>query len=193
MTPPRFFQTPARFGDWLQKNHESASELWVGFHRTSSGKRSITWPESVDEALRFGWIDGIRKTIDAESYMIRFTPRKPNSIWSRVNMGKVEALIAAKRMTPAGLAAWERRTPERSGIYSFEREAAPFDAAYERAFRKNKAAWKFFEAQPPYYRRVVTFYVTSAKKPETRARRLARVIESSEKGERIGLLDQKKS
>lgn len=192
MTPPRFFQTPAKFGDWLQKNHERATELWVGFYRTSSGKRSITWPESVDEALRFGWIDGIRKSVDHESYMIRFTPRKANSIWSKVNMAKVEALIAANRMAPAGLAAWARRTPERSGIYSFERETAAFDAESEGAFRKNKAAWTFFEAQPPYYRRVITFYVTSAKKPETRARRLVTVIEASAKGERIGLVSPKK-
>ena len=185
MTPPRFFQTPAKFGDWLQKNHEHATELWVGFYRKDSGRRSITWPESVDEALRFGWIDGVRKTVDDVSYMIRFTPRKPNSIWSRVNIAKVEALIAADRMAPAGLAAYARRTPERSGIYSFERATATFDAESERAFRRNKVAWRFFEAQPPYYQRVATFYVTSAKRPETRARRLTALIECSEKRQRL--------
>lgn len=188
MAPPRFFQTPAKFGAWLEKNHESATELWVGFYRKDSGKRSITWPESVDEALRFGWIDGIRKTVDDVSYVIRFTPRKPTSVWSRVNIAKVEALIAANRMAPAGLAAYARRTPERSGIYSFEREHATFDAECERAFRRNKVAWKFFEAQPPGYRRLATFYVTSAKKQETRARRLAALIECSAKGQRIGML-----
>lgn len=185
MAPPCFFQTPAKFGDWLQKNHEHATELWVGFYRKDSGRRSITWPESVDEALRFGWIDGVRKTVDDVSYMIRFTPRKANSVWSRVNIAKVEALIAVDRMAPAGLAAYARCTPERSGIYSFEREAAAFDAESARAFRSNKTAWQFFEAQPPYYRRVATFYVTSAKRPETRARRLAALIDCSAKGQRI--------
>ena len=187
MTPPRFFQTPAKFGDWLEKNHERATELWVGFYRKGSGRPSITWPESVDEALRFGWIDGVRKTVDGESYMIRFTPRRPRSIWSNVNIAKVEALIAAGRMAPAGLAAYARLTPERAGIYSFERETATFDADSERAFRRNKKAWRFFEAQPPYYKRVITFYVMSAKRPETRARRLAMLIEHSAKGERIDL------
>jgi uncharacterized protein YdeI (YjbR/CyaY-like superfamily) len=185
MTPPRFFTTPAKFGAWLDKNHMSASELWVGFHKKGSGKPSLTWPESVDEALRFGWIDGVRKTIDETSYMIRFTPRKASSIWSKVNIAKVEALIAQDRMAPAGLAAYGRRTAERSGIYSFERDAAHFEPDQERVFRKNKKAWEFFQAQPPYYRRLVTFRVISAKRPETRERRLAALIEYSAQGERI--------
>ena len=121
MTPPRFFSTPAKFGAWLEKNHQAVAELWVGFYRTGSGKPSITWPQSVDEALRFGWIDGVRKTIDSVSYMIRFTPRKPGSIWSKVNIAKAEVLIAENRMAPAGLAAYARRNAERSGIYAYER------------------------------------------------------------------------
>ena len=185
MAPLRFFPTPAKFGEWLHKNHESAAELWVGFYRKDAGRRSIIWPESVDEALRFGWIDGVRKTVDDVSYMIPFTPRRPNSVWSKVNIAKVEALTAADRMTPACLAAYARRTPERSGIYAFERATATFDAASERVFRRNKTAWRFFESQPPYYRHVTTYHVTSAKKPETRARRLAALIECSAKGQRI--------
>jgi len=185
MTPPRFFSTPAKFGTWLEKNHERNTELFVGFYKRGSGKPSLTWPESVDEALRFGWIDGVRKTIDEESYTIRFTPRKAGSIWSNRNIAKVEALIAQNRMAPAGLAAYARRTPERSGIYAFEREKAQFDAEQQRAFRKNGQAWEFFQAQPPYYRNVTTAYVTSAKRPETRERRLADLIGCSAKGERI--------
>ncbi|MEP6731418.1 MAG: YdeI/OmpD-associated family protein [bacterium] len=185
MTPPRFFSTPDKFGAWLEKNHEREMELWVGFYKKDSGRPSMTWPESVDEALRFGWIDAVRKTIDDESYMIRFTRRKPTSIWSKVNIAKVEALIAANRMAPAGIAAYALRTPERSGVYSFEREPANFDAEQLRAFHKNKKAWEFFERQPPGYRRVVTHYVTSAKRAETRDRRLAAVIEHSARSERI--------
>jgi uncharacterized protein YdeI (YjbR/CyaY-like superfamily) len=185
MTPPRFFSTPAKFGAWLEKNHQTVPELWVGFYRAASGKPSITWPQSVDEALRFGWIDGVRKTVDSVSYMIRFTPRKPGSIWSKVNIAKAEVLIAENRMAPDGLAAYARRNPERSGIYAYERENAHLDPDSERALRQNRKAWVFFQSQAPYYRRVVTHYVTSAKKPETRARRLAALIDHSAKGERI--------
>jgi uncharacterized protein YdeI (YjbR/CyaY-like superfamily) len=186
MTPPRFFSTPAKFGAWLEKNYEGAKELWVGYYRKDSGLPSLTWPESVDEALRFGWIDGVRKTIDDTSYMIRFTPRKAASIWSNVNIAKVEALIAQNRMTPAGLAAYAKRSPKRSGIYAFERETVSFDVEQERLFRKQKKAWEFFQAQPKSYRQVTTNYVTSAKRPETRERRLANLIECSAKSERIG-------
>jgi len=185
MTPPRFFRTAAMFGVWLERNHERISELWVGYYRKDSGKPSLTWPDSVDEALRFGWIDGVRKTVDHESYMIRFTPRKASSIWSKVNMAKAEALIAQGRMAAAGFAAYARRSPERSGIYAFERETAHFDADQERQFRKNRKAWAFFQSQPPGYRHLVTFRVTSAKRPETRERRLAAVIDYSAKGQRI--------
>jgi uncharacterized protein YdeI (YjbR/CyaY-like superfamily) len=185
MAPPHFFRTPAQFRTWLEKSHATSQELWVGYYKTGSGRPSMTWPESVAEALCFGWIDGIRKSIDAERYMIRFTPRKPKSIWSNVNIAKVEELVAEGRMTEAGLAAYALRSESRSGIYSFEGKAAELDGEMEKALRRNGAAWKFFSSQAPYYRRVASHYVASAKKPETRARRLAALIEHSAKGERL--------
>jgi uncharacterized protein YdeI (YjbR/CyaY-like superfamily) len=185
MTPPRFFPRLVGFRAWLHKNHASATELWVGFYKRGSEKPSITWPESVDEALSYGWIDGIRKSIDDASYMIRFTPRKPISIWSDVNIAKVRTLIEQGRMAPAGLAAWERRDERRSGIYSFERKTAALDAEAERLFKRNREGWRYFQAQPAYYQRVAAHYVSSAKREETRARRLAALIEHSAKGERI--------
>lgn len=187
MTPPRLFSTVASFGKWLDRNHERTTELWVGYFRKHSGKQSLTWPDSVDEALRFGWIDGVRKTIDDACYMIRFTPRKASSIWSNVNIAKVEALIAQNRMAPTGRAAYARRTPERSGIYAFEQgqRQAQFDADQECTFRKNQKAWAFFLSQPPYYRRVATFRVASAKRPETRERRLAVLIDHCSREKRV--------
>jgi uncharacterized protein YdeI (YjbR/CyaY-like superfamily) len=185
MTAPRYFRTPTDFRAWLDANHERATELLVGFHKKDSGKPSITWSESVDEALGYGWIDGVRRSLGETSYTIRFTPRKKRSIWSNVNIAKVEALIRDERMMPAGLAAYALRDPARSGIYAFERETASFDAESERQFRRKKGAWSFFQAQPPSYNQVVTHYVTSAKRPETRARRLAALIEHSGRSERI--------
>jgi uncharacterized protein YdeI (YjbR/CyaY-like superfamily) len=186
MSAPRFFTTPAAFRAWLAAHHERESQLVVGFYRKGSGRPSITWPESVDEALCYGWIDGVRRSLDEESYSIRFTPRKPGSIWSNVNIAKVEALLAAGRMTPAGIVAWERRDPAKSGLYAFERkEAAVFDADAERRFARNRAAWAFFQAQPPGYRRLATHYVVSAKRPDTRERRLAALIAHSARGERL--------
>lgn len=185
MTSPRFFRKPADFRAWLDRNHERFSELWVGFYKRDSGTPSITWPESVDEALCVGWIDGIRKSIDDVSYVIRFTPRKPVSIWSNVNIAKVKQLIEQGRMRPAGLAAWERRDEKRSGIYAFEREAATFATETLQQFKAHETAWRFFEAQPPGYRRLAAHYVSSAKREDTRARRVAALIEHSAKGERI--------
>jgi uncharacterized protein YdeI (YjbR/CyaY-like superfamily) len=186
MNAPRFFATPAAFRAWLDANHLRAPELIVGFYRKDSGKPSMTWPESVDEALCYGWIDGIRRSLGDESYSIRFTPRKPTSIWSNVNVAKVKVLLAAGRMMPAGIAAWERRDPVRSGIYSFDRaHPAAFDEASERRFARNRAAWKFFQAQPPGYRRLATHYVVSARRPETREKRLGVLIECSVRGERL--------
>jgi uncharacterized protein YdeI (YjbR/CyaY-like superfamily) len=186
MSTPRFFRTPAAFRQWLDANHAHATELIVGFYKKDSGKPSISWPESVDEALCYGWIDGVRRSLDDDSYTIRFTPRKSTSIWSNVNIAKVKALLTAGRMMPAGLAAWERRDPARSGVYSFERsEPAAFNAAAERQLRQNRAAWKYFQAQPPGYRRLATHYVVSAKRPETREKRLAALIEHSARGERL--------
>jgi uncharacterized protein YdeI (YjbR/CyaY-like superfamily) len=183
----RFFATPDEWRRWLEKNHARATELWVSFHKKGSGTPSITWPESVDEALCFGWIDGIRKSIDEHRYRIRFTPRKKGSNWSRVNIARVAALTKEGRMHPAGLAAFEARVPEKSGVYSFEqREAATLGPEFERRFRANPKAWAFFASQPPYYRRTATFWVMSAKQETTRARRLATLIADSAAGRRIG-------
>jgi uncharacterized protein YdeI (YjbR/CyaY-like superfamily) len=182
---PIFFATPADFRAWLERNHASEKELLVGYYRKASGKPSITWPESVDEALCFGWIDGIRRRIDDESYSIRFTPRKPTSHWSSVNIARVAELRKEGRMRPAGLAAFERRSESRSGIYSYEqRQAARFDADQEREFRSNEAAWSFFQAQPRGYRQLATYRVVSAKREETRRKRLASLIEDSAAGRR---------
>lgn len=182
----RFFPTPSHFRKWLEENHASTTELWVGFHRKDSGRRSITWPESVDEALCFGWIDGLRKRVDAESYKIRFTPRRTTSYWSLINIGRAEELKRAGRMRPAGLAALKRRTPERSGNYSYEnRMKMQMDKRAEKQLRASPTAWKFFQNQTPSYRKVMTWWVMSAKKEETRARRLAKLIDHSARGKRL--------
>jgi uncharacterized protein YdeI (YjbR/CyaY-like superfamily) len=184
-----FFATPDKWRQWLEKNHARATELWVGMHRKASGTPSITWPEAVDEALCFGWIDGIRKSIDDTRYKNRFTPRKKTSNWSAVNIARVGALTKEGRMRPAGLAAFETRDPKKPGVYSFEqRETATLGDELERRFRANAKAWAFFEAQPPYYRRVATFWVVSAKQEATRERRLDALINDSEAGRRVGPL-----
>lgn len=188
---PIFFAAPSEFRRWLHAHHRTATEVLVGFYKKASGRPSMTWPESVDEALCFGWIDGVRRRVDAERYMIRFTPRKAVSAWSLVNIRKAEALILAKRMKPAGLRAFEARDAKKSGIYSFEqREHARLDADAEARFKANRAAWEFFQSQPPGYRRVVTFWVMSAKREDTRARRLETLIADSAAGRRIGLLQR---
>ncbi|HEX9077774.1 MAG TPA: YdeI/OmpD-associated family protein [Anaerolineae bacterium] len=174
-----FFPAPADFRNWLEQHHTKAQELWVGFYKKDSGKPSITWPESVDEALCFGWIDGIRKSIDDVSYTIRFTPRKPDSTWSSVNVRQVVELTKMGRMTPAGLKVFEERDLKKSGLYSYERANAKLDAAYETKLRANKKAWAFFQAQPPSYRRLASWWVISAKKEETRLKRLDRLIQDS--------------
>jgi len=183
--PPTFFETPAHFRSWLEAHHATASELLVGFYKRGSGKASITWPESVDQALCFGWIDGVRKRVDDESYTIRFTPRKRGSIWSAVNIGRATELIELGLMRPAGLRAFEARSEEKSRIYAYERETAAFAPADEKRFRANRAAWRWFGEQPPGYRRVITYWVVSAKRPETRARRLATLIDASAKRKRL--------
>jgi uncharacterized protein YdeI (YjbR/CyaY-like superfamily) len=184
----RFFAKPADFRRWLRANHGKAAELWVGFHKKATGRPSITWPEAVDEALCFGWIDGIRKSIDAASYRIRFTPRRPRSIWSSVNVRRAQELIAEGRMQPAGLAEFENRREDRERQYSFEQGNVAFPEEYERRFRENAQAWTWFRQQAPYYQRVATWYVISAKREETRIRRLEKVIGDCEKGERIGVM-----
>lgn len=188
---PKFFTSPEKFRQWLERNHDGATDLLVGFHKKSSHKKSITYAEALDEALCFGWIDGVRKNLNETSYTIRFTPRKPKSIWSNVNVNHVERLQKEGRMHRAGLEAYERRAPERTGIYSFENAPRELPPEYEKTFRQNKAAWKFFQEQPPGYKRLMVFRTVSAKKEETRLRRLKQLIESSEKGERMGILKQK--
>ena len=187
---PTFFAKPADFRTWLEKNHDKVAELLVGFYKKGSGKPSITWPESVDEALCFGWIDGVRRRIDDESYSIRFTPRRPRSIWSNVNTRRVAELTKQGRMHRAGLEAFEARDAKRSGIYSFEQRERnqKLDAAHEAKLRANRKAWAFFQAQPPGYQRLASLWVMSAKKEETRLRRLAVLIDDSAAGRRIGLL-----
>jgi uncharacterized protein YdeI (YjbR/CyaY-like superfamily) len=185
---PKFFESPASFRKWLTANHANLRELWVGFYKKSSGKPSITWPESVDEALCFGWIDGIRKTIDEESYMIRFSPRKPTSIWSAVNTKRAKELIKEARMRPAGLKAFEARKENRSGIYSYEQRNPELVEPYAGKLKRNKAAWNFFQSQPPGYRKTVNWWIVSAKKEETRLKRLEQLIEDSAAGRRIGPL-----
>src|SRR4030095_2558993 len=173
----KFFKSPADFRRWLQKHHATTQEQWVGFFKKGSGRPSITWPESVDEALRFGWIDGIRKTIDEVSYKIRFTPRRPGSIWSAVNIKRVEELITNGVMQPAGLKAFEARKENKSGIYSYEQRSTELPAQYERPLKQNKTAWEFFQAQPAWYRKQAFWWVVSAKKEETRLKRLEKLIE----------------
>lgn len=189
LVPPVFFASGEEFRAWLARHHATATELWVGFHKRHTRRPSLTWPESVDAALAFGWIDGIRKTLDADAYVIRFTPRKRGSVWSNVNITKAEALIQAGLMHPAGLRAFEARDEEKSGIYSFEQRQHPqFSPAERKEFRANVAAWTFFQAQPPGYRRLTTHWVVSAKRSETRARRLHALIADSAAGLRIPAL-----
>ena len=190
---PMFFATPAKFRAWLRKNHRTADELVVGFYKKGSGIPSITWPEAVDEALCFGWIDGIRRSIDDTSYSIRFTPRRPRSNWSAINVKRVTELIELGRMTPAGLKAFEARQDDRTAIYSYEqRKSAALDADQEKAFRRNGKAWAFFQTQAPSYRRTAAHWVASAKQEETRRTRLARLIEDSAAGLRVGPLRPRK-
>ena len=185
MSEPTFFPTPADFRAWLEAHHETEKELLVGFYKKGSGKPSITWPESVDEALCFGWIDGVRRSRDEESYTIRFTPRKPASTWSAVNVARVEELTRLGRMRPAGLAAFEKRSEAKTGTYAYEqKEGAQLEKAEEKQLRANKAAWEFFQAQPPWYRRTAIWRVVSAKKEETRTRRLEKALEMLGKGVR---------
>lgn len=186
VTAPVFFATAADFRAWLQAHAAHERELLVGFHKVGSGRPSMTWPESVDEALCVGWIDGVRKRVDEHTYTIRFSPRKPGSFWSAINIAKVQRLQAEGRMTAAGLQAFAQRSEARSAIYSYEQaEAAALSAAERRAFQRHPAAWAYFEACPPGYRHQMLYRVTSAKKPETRQRRLALLIAACAEGRRL--------
>lgn len=183
---PIFFVKPSDFRDWLEEHHATADELWVGFYRKSAGIEGITWSQAVDEALCYGWIDGVRHRIDDQRYTNRFTPRRRGSNWSLVNVRKVEVLTREGRMRPPGLRAYEDRDPARTGVYLFEQQQNPqLDASAEETFRANAAAWEFFQAQPPGYKRLALWSVVSAKREETRLRRLKKLIEESAAGRRV--------
>ena len=181
-----FFKTPADFRVWLEKHHATELELSVGFYKRDSGRPSITWPESVDAALCYGWIDGVRNSIDEVSYRIRFTPRRATSTWSAINVKRVAELTKLGLMCPAGVKAFDARKGDKTGIYAYEqRKNAKLPPAFEKQFRANKKAWDFFQSQPPWYRRTTTHRVISAKQEETRLRRLAELIKDSELGQPI--------
>jgi uncharacterized protein YdeI (YjbR/CyaY-like superfamily) len=190
-TDPIFFPTEAEFRRWLEANHETAPELLVGFWKKSSGKPSIDWPQARDQALCFGWIDGLRKSLGEDAYTIRFTPRRKGSIWSKVNVERHEALTAAGLMTPEGVRAYEENK-HKSGVYSYEKPLASLTSDEEAVFRKNRAAWADWEKRPTGYRKTVLGWITSAKRPETRAKRLNDVMVVSAEGRRLPQYDWQK-
>jgi len=181
----KYFKSPNDFRIWLEKNHASTQELWVGYYKKSSQQPSMTWPESVDEGLCFGWIDGIRKSVDDLRYMIRFTPRRQGSIWSAVNIKRARELRDNGLMKPAGMAAFNARKENKSGIYSYEQRSEKLAAPYEERLRQDKAAWNFFYAQPPSYRKAIGWWVVSAKQEVTRLKRLEKLIKESARGKRL--------
>ncbi len=180
-----FFEDQILFRAWLKDNHASQKELWVGYYKKATKKASMTWSESVDQAICYGWIDGLRKSIDEESYKIRFTPRRPTSFWSTVNIKKIEELTAKDLMQPAGIRAWEKRKEKKSKIYAYEQLTASLLPAYEAEVKKNEKAWAFFSNLPPGYKKQTIWWVMSAKRSATQLRRLAVLIESSEAGLKI--------
>lgn len=182
---PTFFRTPAEFQGWLAKHHARAAELLVGYYKKATGRPSITWSESVDEALCYGWIDGIRRSIDAISYAIRFTPRQPRSTWSRVNLDRARALISQGRMQPAGLRAYEAGLKRGAGTSSYEQQPVELGGPYGRRLRKNREAWNYFREQPEFYRKTVARWVMSAKREETRLRRIGKLTACSAQGKWI--------
>jgi len=180
----QFFRTPAEFRAWLENHHATTRELWVGFYKKASGKAGVAYPEAVDLALCFGWIDGIKKRIDEASYMHRFTPRRQGSIWSAINTRRVEELRRRGLMAPAGLAAFDRRDEKRTAIYTYENRTARLAPAYERAWKANRKAWTYFNAQPAGYQKLAKGWIMGAKRDETRRRRLAIMIDASANGTR---------
>lgn len=182
----RYFATPEELRDWFDANHETADELWLAYYRKSTGRPSVDWSQAVDEALCVGWIDGVRRSIDETSFVQRFTPRRKGSTWSAVNVAKVKALTDEGRMRRAGIAAFEARSAANTAIYSYERAVAEFTAEEAGRLRATAAAWADWEARPPSYRRAVTHWVTSAKQPATRARRLEALITDSAAGRKVG-------
>ncbi len=192
MGEPRTFRNAAAFRAWLRRNHATAREIVVRLQRVHAADRGITYAEALDEALCYGWIDGVRRPVDADTFSIRFSPRKPRSIWSRINVRHAERLIAEGRMQPPGLAAFEAREEDRTGIYSFEGRAAELTPAYRKMFQANAPAWKYFEAQAPWYRRTSAYWVMSAKKEETRVKRLRTLMDCSASSRPIPVLDRSK-
>ena len=184
----QFFSNPEELRDWFDANHETADELWLGYHKKASGVPSVTWQQAVDEALCVGWIDSIRHGLDDVRSAQRFTPRRKGSTWSAINVARVAELTREGRMRPAGLRAFEARSPEKTAIYSYEREHATLDDDQQRRLREDEAAHAFFERQPPGYRRGATHWIVSAKRPETRERRFLKLLEESRAGRRIGVL-----
>src|SRR6476661_6653362 len=183
---PQYFEAPDEWRDWLERHHATAPDLWVGFYKRGTGRPSLTWPESVDQALCFGWIDGVRRRIDDERYAIRFTPRPKGSTWSNVNLARVEELNRLGLMHPAGHDAHAARRAEKSGVYAYEqRKTAKLPLALEARFKRNRKGWAYFRAQPAWYRQTAVWWVVSAKKEETRERRLATLIADSAAGRTI--------
>ena len=182
---PHFFDSPGAFGEWLEENYDTEEVLWVGYWKVATGRASLTWEESVREALCWGWIDGLRRSVDDESYKIRFTPRKPDSHWSQKNVGMVEELIAEDRMRPPGLAAWERRDPDNTARATYEREHVDLPEEYLDQLRADPTAWRFFQDLPPGYTRTSVHWVMSAKQEKTRLRRLGILVESCAEGKKI--------
>lgn len=180
-----FFSSAEEFRNWLKENHAVKQEIWAGYYKAATGKPTMNWSDSVDQALCFGWIDGIRKSIDSERYCMRFTPRKPDSNWSTVNIKKVEELLAKGLMAPSGIIAFEKRRPDKSGVYSFEREAAVFSEDFKNKFISNEKAWTYFTKAAPSYRKTATFWVVTAKQEATKLNRLMKLIEACEEGRRL--------
>jgi uncharacterized protein YdeI (YjbR/CyaY-like superfamily) len=191
-TEPRFFRTAAALRRWFEKNHSRQAELWLGLYKAGSARAGVTYEQALEEALCFGWIDGVRKRRDEVSYAQRFSPRTARSYWSAVNIARAKMLIASGRMHASGVAVFQRRDGAAAARYSFERQAARLERAAESRFRANPAAWAYFQQEAPWYRRVALHWVTSAKREETRERRLATLVRDSEAGRRIGLVVQKK-
>lgn len=182
---PKFFRNSAAFRQWLEKNHATAREVWAGFHKVHTGKPSMTWSESVDQALCFGWIDGIRKSIDENSYMIRFTPRNPKSNWSAINIKKANALIKSGLMQPEGLAMFKKRAKPKSEVYSYENKPAKLSPELEKLLKARTTAWKFFKSQPPSHQRTVIYWIMAAKQESTKLRRLQKLIDASLNAKRL--------
>ena len=181
----KYFKSPSEFREWLAKNHGTTRQLWVGYYKKSSGRPSMTWPESVDEALCFGWIDGIRKRVDDLRYTIRFTPRKRGSVWSAINIKRAEALRDRGLMKQSGVVAFNARKENKSGIYSYEQRSDNLHAPYQEKLRQDKTAWNFFHAQPPSYRKAVSWWVVSAKQEATRLKRLEKLRKESARQKRL--------